>query len=425
MRRLNAIVGFGAIVGFAACAAGFAHSASAQAPASEIVVFEGARIIVGDDQAPLANATLVVDGATIRQVGKASDVRIPAGARRVNVAGKTIMPALIDTHVHTNQTSEALAQDLRRLAFFGVGTAMSLGVDTSDAPFKARARPLPGSARILTAGRGITAPEPGRETAPIWVTTDVEARKAVQDNALRSVDIIKVWVDDRGGKYKKLTPDLYTAVIDEAHQQKLAVSAHIYALDDAKGLLRAGVDAFAHSVRDRDVDEDFISLLQQHPAVVLNPNLTSRGVPTDLMWLRDSLSKEEFAKLEAQNTDQPKAQADYAIQARNLIKMRDAGVRIVLGTDTSFDFADGNTPWASHIEMEDMVAAGMTPMQVIMAATSSAAEFLGLSDVGTLEAGKSADFIVLDASPLDSITNTRRITSVYLRGLPVDREAYH
>lgn len=421
MRRLNIII----IAGFAACAVGFAHSASAQAPASEIVAFEGARIIVGDDRAPIDNATLVVDGATIQQVGKASDVRIPAGARRVNVGGKTIMPALIDTHVHTNQTSEALAQDLRRLAYFGVGTVMSLGVDTSDAAFEARARPLPGSARILTAGRGITAPEPGREEAPIWVTTETEARKAVQENALRGVDIIKVWVDDRNSKYKKLTPDLYAAVIDEAHQRKLRVTAHIYALDDAKGLLRAGVDAFAHSVRDRDVDEEFISLLQQHPAVVLNPNLASRGVRTDLSWLRVSLPKEEFAKLEARNIDQPKAQAAYAIQARNLIKMRDAGISIVLGTDTSFDFADGNTPWASHIEMEDMVAAGMTPMQVILAATHNAAEFLGLSDVGMLEAGKSADFIVLDASPLDSVTNTRRIASVYLRGFPVDRETYH
>lgn len=421
MRRLNIII----IAGFAACAVGFAHSASAQAPASEIVAFEGARIIVGDDRAPIDNATLVVDGATIQQVGKASDVRIPAGATRVNVGGKTIMPALIDTHVHTNQTSEALAQDLRRLAYFGVGTVMSLGVDTSDAAFEARARPLPGSARILTAGRGITAPEPGREAAPIWVTTEAEARKAVQENALRGVDIIKVWVDDRNGKYKKLTPDLYAAVIDEAHQRKLPVTAHIYALDDAKGLLRAGVDAFAHSVRDRDVDEEFISLLQQHPSVVLNPNLASRGVPTDLSWLRDSLPKEQFAKLEARNIDQPKAQAAYAIQARNLIKMRDAGISIVLGTDTSFDFADGNTPWASHIEMEDMVAAGMTPMQVILAATHNAAEFLGLSDVGTLEAGKSADFIVLNASPLDSVTNTRRIASVYLRGFPVDRETYH
>src|SRR5690606_3859358 len=162
-----------------------------------------------------------------------------------------------------------LSQDLRRLAYFGVGTAMSLGVDTDDAILQVRAAPLPGAAHILTAGRGITSPEPGRETSPIWVTTEAQARQAVRDNVRRKVDIIKVWVDDRGGKYQRLSPPLYTAVIDEAHKHGLRVTAHIFALEDAKGLLNSGVDAFAHSIRDQEVDQDFLAMLKHHPALVL------------------------------------------------------------------------------------------------------------------------------------------------------------
>jgi imidazolonepropionase-like amidohydrolase len=157
-----------------------------------------------------------------------------------------------------------------------------------------------------------------------------------------------------------------------------------------------------------------MALVKQHPNLVVNPNLPDRGVKTDISWLRASLPAEQMQKLEQANTDRPKAQAFYGIQARNLAKLSAAGVRIVLGTD-------GNTPWAPHVEMADMVAAGMTPMQVIVASTKNAAEFLRMTDAGTLEPGKSADFIVLDANPLDDITNTRRISAVYLRGAAVDR----
>jgi imidazolonepropionase-like amidohydrolase len=257
-------------------------------------------------------------------------------------------------------------------------------------------------------------PEPGRTTAPYWVSTAAEARKAVQELAGRKVDIVKIWVDDRNGQYPKLTPEISSAVIDEAHRNKLRVTAHIFALDDAKALLRAGIDAFAHGVRDRDVDDDFMALLKQHPNLVLVPNLPDRGVRADLSWLKASLSAPELQKLETGNTDRPEAQAQFGIQARNLARMSKAGVRVALGSD-------GNTPWAPHVEMADMVAAGMTPMQVIVAATRNGAEFVRMADAGTIEANKSADFIVLDASPLDDITNSRRIASVYLRGVRVER----
>jgi len=382
-------------------------AASALPAYAQITAYEGARLIVGDGRV-VENGTLVVDGGRITQAASA-----PAGAKRVDLKGKTVMPMIIDCHVHLATTREGLLRDLKARAYWGVSAALSMGLDGFE-NLDVRKQALPGAARFFSAGRGITMPEAGRTTAPFWVTTAAEGRKAVDEDAARHVDIIKIWVDTRDGKYKKLGPDLYGPIIDEAHKRGLRVIAHLFDLEDAKGLVRAGVDAFAHGVRDKDIDDEFVAMFKAHPNLVLTPNLPERGVKVDLGWAKAGLSPEDFAKLEKTNVDDPKAQAFYGIQARNLARLNAAGARIILGTD-------GNRPWGPHEEMQDMVVAGMTPMQVIVAATRSGAEFLRIADAGTLEAGKSADFIVLDANPLDDITNTRRISQVVLRGAAVDR----
>lgn len=389
---------------------------TAQAQGRGVTAFEGARLIVGDGSAPIENSVFLVEGTRFVQVGTAGQARVPAGARRVDLRGKTVMPAIVDTHTHMPTDRAVLVEQLQRKAYFGVGVVASLGLDTGDVAFQVRGETIPNAARLRTAGRGLTMPEPGRADAPYWITTVAEARKAVQELVARKVDLVKIWVDDRNGAYKKLTPELYGPIVEEAHKNGLRVTAHIFALEDAKGLLRAGLDAFAHGVRDKDIDDDFLTMMRQRPAVVLVPNLPDRGVVTDLGWLAGSVPAAELQRLQAAATDRPPAQQAFGIQARNLAKLNAAGVRIALGTD-------GNVSWAHHLEMEDMVASGMSPSQVIVAATRNAADLLKLTDAGTVAAGKSADFIVLDANPLDDIKNTRRIADVYLRGATVDRAA--
>ena len=380
---------------------------------STVTIFENGRVIVGDGKV-IENASVVVDGSRITQVGPASSVKAPAGAARVSLSGKTLMPTLVDAHVHTSTTRDALITDLKNRARMGIGAAMSLGLDPGDFAFQVRGETIPGAARFFTAGRGITAPEQGRTDVPYWITTEDQARTAVRELAKNKVDIVKIWVDDRDHKYTKLSPALYSAVIDEAHKNKLRVTAHIFALEDAKGLLKAGIDGFAHGIRDTDADAEVLALFKSHPNVVVVPNMPDRGVAADYSWLKGIVTDGELQKIQAGATDRPQVAATWAIQGRNLKKLSDAGVKIAMGTD-------GNTFWAPHVEMEDMVASGMTPAQVIVASTKTSAEFVRLPNTGTIENGKTADLLILDANPIDDIKNTRKISAVYLRGAVVPR----
>jgi len=382
--------------------------------ASDATVFEGALLITGEDAPPIADGVLVVEGDRIVAAGSRSQVDVPAGATHVDLSGKTVMPALVNAHVHLASDRAERTEQLQHMAYYGAGLVISLGLDEGTIGYEMRTETVEGGARSQTAGRGITRPEPGRTEVPFWISTPEEARAAVREIAPMEPDFVKIWVDDRGGQYDKLTPELYGAVIDEAHQHGLRVTAHVFTLEDAKGLLRAGVDAFAHGVRDQDVDDEIVQLWTERPNVVLVPNLPGPGVVEDLTWI-GTVPDDRLSEMQAAQQDRPAAQEAFGIQARNLDRLSRAGVTIAFGTD-------GSTPWAVQQEMEDMVRSGMSPADVIIAATRNSAALLRATDMGTLAAGKSADFIVLNASPLDDITNMRDIDAVYLRGAAIDRD---
>jgi imidazolonepropionase-like amidohydrolase len=420
---------------------------------SRVTLYEGARLIMGDGGPPIEKSAFIVEGDKFTSVGRQGEISLPRGATRVNLAGKTVIPAMIDVHSHlgflnqmdgsmskANFNRENLIDHLKRYSYHGFAAVISVGTDMGDLPYQLREQVIPGAALFRTVGRGLAWPGSGpfdaaRNDVPYVVTTVEQARRAVQDLAPHHPDFVKIWVDDRNHTQKKLTPELYGAAIDEAHKHNLRTIAHVFDLEDAKGLVRAGVEGFMHLVRDKEVDDEFMELLRQHPGVFFTPNLgvTSRGIDGGRpAWLDDPLLREtiptgEVKRLENQFGDRKPEQIantrkSWELQVRNLAKIRAAGARIVLGSDSAGD-PSRTLGWHAIWEVDSMAKAGMTPAEVIVASTRLAAETLRLDRLGMVAPGKSADFVALEANPLDDIANTRKIYKVYLRGEEVDRAA--
>jgi imidazolonepropionase-like amidohydrolase len=364
------------------------------------------------------------------------------------------MPTLINTHGHPgfqrgltysadNFTRETIVDDLNRALYFGVSVVQSQGIERGEVTYQIRAEQeggILGGARLRIAGRGIGAPNAGPGAAAYAgiayeVTTEGQARKAVQELAARRVNLVKIWVDDRNGRAPRLAPALFKAIIDEGHRHDLPVNAHVFYHADAEELVEAGIDALAHLVRDREMDDALVAAIVRRNVYVM-PNLSpERNTYAELpRWLKDgdpllallrqstpaavidrmtkSYENRDLAAVERTRTQ-------YAILQRSLAKLARAGAKIVLGSDTGLE--DLLFGMAEQRELESMVGSGMSPMQAIVAATSRAAEYLKLN-TGTLLPGKDADFLVLDGNPLDSILNTQKIARVYVKGVEVDRE---
>jgi imidazolonepropionase-like amidohydrolase len=410
-------------------------------------LYEGARLIAGDGKAPVENAAFVVENGRFTRVGRRGEIPLPPGASRIDLRGKTVIPALIDIHNHLGWTDQrtnkatkqsftrALVIDhLQRYAYYGVSATLSMGLDRWDVnpelPHQLRNEIIPNAARFLTVGRGIAAtPMAGpvadyRLGIPYGALTESEGRSRVQALRANNVEMVKIWVDDRLKTVPKLEVNVYQAIIDEAHRNGMRVVAHIFDLEDGKQLLKSGVDGFGHGVRDRDVDDEYLALVKKHPRVWVGPNLPPRllspaEAAAEIDWVSETLPPSQIKRMRAELSNRPAATSQselFMTQCRNLKKVRDAGMMIGLGTDGNVDIG-----WGAHLELGDMVHCGLTPAEAIVAATRTSAEILKLDDLGTIAPGKSADFIVLDANPLDDMVNSRRIHNVYQRGKAVDR----
>jgi len=400
--------------------------ANAQTKADAGQAWVGARIIDGTGRTAIENATLFIRNGRIVAVG--TKVKLPRGVRKIDASGKTIIPGLINAHGHVNDPSQ-LGIYLRD----GITTVQSLGGAKEFEIREQIAKSSPdGFPHFYVAGliQDSTA-IPGA----VAVTSPEQARQSVDELIRNKPDFVKVRVDDFRGARNKMPPDVYQAAINEAHKNGFRTAAHIVYLDDAKGVLRAGVDYIAHSVRDRDVDQEFIDLMKKRD-VSYCPTLTREVAVftysetpsffSDPFFLKEA-DPAEIAKLEdpkKQEAVRNDASAQWykdhlSIAMANLKKVSDAGVNIAMGTDS------GGGPgrfqgYFEHLELEYEVKAGLTPMQALVTATSAAARTLNISkDAGTLEKGKWADFVVLTANPLDDIRNTRKIDSVWIGGVQV------
>ncbi len=417
-------------------------------------LLDNVRVIIGDGSV-LESGALLVDGGRISAVGLRSEIEPELNVEVIDLSGKTIMPALIDSHAHLgyeghtswgaeNYSRENLIDHLQRYAYYGFSAVFSAGSDPDALAYQVQQAQLAGefsSARFLFAA-GMAPPGQGpndqflthavaleKQTGQriLYGVDSVEqAIDSVREIAAKNISVIKIWVDDRGGSQQKLAPQLYRAIADEAAKNSIEIYAHQQYAEDMPNLLEAGVSGFLHGRIGTGLGREIAQQLSAASAFVV-PNmglaeLRREAIGTD-DFLRASLPESVAARLGESSQRLLKANREEAREAElraSFGHLLDANVDIVLGTDAGA-VPDHFFGYTGHRELEIFVRLGMTPMQAIVAATSKPAQRLGLDDLGLLQPGYSADLVVLDKNPLNNIRNTRSISLVFLNGRILDR----
>lgn len=424
--------------------------------AAETTVFDNFTLIDVKTGKTLAQQSMVVTDGRITAIGAASKIKAPTGAQRTDLAGRYVMPGIVNLHGHLGNTVD-LVQDpknftranldkqLKMYAAFGVTTIVSMG---SEQPLiitvrdEQRATGRPSGARVYTALRGFTGiagyptSAPGMKGVPYEVGTKEQVEKDLDELAAKKVDLVKIWVDDHLGKEKKIPLELCDAIIAGAHKRGLKVAAHIFYLADAKHLINSGLDAIVHSVRDKPVDQELIALMKKKGAwlgaatlareastfvfanapAMLDDPLFQKAVSPAVLKTLQSKAFQDRAKAEP---DTAHGKDWLTMAQKNLKTLVDAGVQTGFGTDSGPPRRIQG--YNEHWEMEMMAESGLKPAQILKMATINSAEFLrGSKDFGSIEPGKWADMIVLRDNPLTAIKNTRTIESVYIAGSKVN-----
>jgi len=442
---------------------------TAAPPSGDTLVLSNFTLIDGGDRQPLPQAAMVIEHGRVSWVGPQSDLKAPEGAVTKDLKGAYVIPGLINTHAHLGNTvdlvqdkkfhtRDSVEQDLKTYASYGVTTVVSMGTDqdtifpvrndqragfaklTAPAATGSTSAPAsswkPSMARVYTVGQGLMFEGGYGGLAGVNdpVASPEEAIAAVDAQVTKGADFIKLWLDSELGTMPKMPPAITLAIIDAAHKRNARVLAHVFYLEDAKRLVEQGVDGFVHMVRDQPIDQALIEGMLKHgtwqfagtlsreaamfaygstPEFASDPFFT-RGVSARTLEL---IKSPERQKTQASNPNFKKFPAFFENAKANFKRMVDAGIPFAAGTDAG---PPGRFPgYFDHWELQLMVDAGLTPAQAIDAATRRAAMFLGAEDLGTLEPGKWADLVVLDANPLTDIRNSRKIRTVYIAGTEV------